>query len=357
VIDASPEFIAALAYSHEALTRIEIDGTEVPMISGSESWDINRNVMHTGSMRIANEYGAADFITTASQVHIFRGVRFLDHSTEYVLTGIGTVQERTKSLQNPAISIQFADHGQYVEDFPLPATFSPSGMTYVQAIQALVEAALPYTPDWWVDPALPATSPPVDAIVNYNTARWSAIQQFAQPIGAMVGPLPSYEPNGIWCIWAVETGQSESVGEFVTGPSGVIIDSSRTASRRDVYNGVSVSWGASDAESGVELVTDSDPSSPTYWSGPWGKKTKSLDNTAITTQAAAITAGQAELAKVKGAQSGVDFQVVYNPLYLPGDVINVRLPDSSLERHVLDTINRGLTGGSMKAETRILGVA
>ena len=358
MLDASEKFISALAYSHQSLTKVLIDGTQMPIVSGSITLDQSRGVLCTGNMRIANEYGIADAITTASRVDIYKGIKFLDRTEEYVLIAQCIVQDATRDdVNNAWRDLVLADHGQFVEDLPLLAPFSPSGMTYVQAIQALITAAVPYTPDWWVDGSVSSASPPADAIVQFNTGRWSAIQQFSQAIGVVVQNVPvDGFPNGVWAIYNVPT-DGDPVHDFYTGAGGVVTGATRTASRREIFNGIAAEWGTSDTEGGIVIVTDDDPSSPTYWDGPWGKKARTLTGAALPTSDAAIAAATVELSKSKGAQSGINFSSVYMPLVQTGDIIGVRLPNTVREKHIIDTITLPLVGGVMTATTRVVGVA
>ena len=127
--------------------------------------------------------------------------------------------------------------------------------------------------------------------------------------------------------------------------------------RRETFNGVRVIW-EHEEDSGVAWATDDDPNSPTYWNGPFGRKTapdQRLDT--INTQEQAEEAAQALLSRFKGKASSVTFESVHNPLVEPFDVITVSATDAVArtvhnENHVLDQISYSLDVGEMTAKTR-----
>ena len=107
------------------------------------------------------------------------------------------------------------------------------------------------------------------------------------------------------------------------------------------------------------FVVDSDPNSPTYWDGPWGKKTvptQRLDT--VTTEEQAIDAAYALLDQYKGKARQIDFKSVHNLLIEPFDVVTVSsYPQGGSraalsEEHVMDAVQYPLMGGVMTAETR-----
>ena len=138
----------------------------------------------------------------------------------------------------------------------------------------------------------------------------------------------------------------------------MLVDRTVKQSRREMFNAVTVTWEGPSA-SGTVFVVDSDPNSPTYWDGPWGKKTaptQRLDT--VTTEEQAIDAAYALLDQYKGKARQIDFKSVHNPLIEPFDVVTVSsYPQGGSraalsEEHVMDAVQYPLMGGEMTAETR-----
>ena len=354
MITASDEFIAALAYSHESLIRVTIDGAVVPVAAGKLSCDWSRNVRRTGSLRVADDPQTPDLvesITTASVVVIEKGIRFLDRSTEYVTVATMMVQDVKRSMLDEYVDIMLSDQGQLVDDYPLVFPWSPEGANVVNAIKSLVEDVLAVAPTWTVDlDAGPAAAVAPDGIMyTAGTSRWNAVNELALTISAQVYA----EVDGTWVIKQIRPGYTPVFSIF-TGPGGVLVDATRSASRRDTFNAVPIEWGTADEVGGIVLVTDSNPTSPTYWDGPWGRKPRSTIKLPVITEEEATAAAVAELQLVTGAQSGLNLATVYNPLLEPGDVIGVTTRGATVEYHVMDVLEYDLLGATMNASTRVV---
>jgi hypothetical protein len=116
---------------------------------------------------------------------------------------------------------------------------------------------------------------------------------------------------------------------------------------------VTVTW-ESPSASGTVFVVDADPNSPTFWDGPWGRKTAPVQRLdTVTSEAQAIEAAYALLDQYKGASRQIDFRSVHNPLIEPFDVVRVQgYARNTPEEHVMDSVAYPLSGGEMSAETR-----
>lgn len=360
MITATDRFIAALAYSHESLLRVTIDGIIAPVSGGSLTCDGTRNVIRSGQMRVAYDPANPDLVagvTTASVCTIEKGIRFLDRTTEYVTVATMRIQDIKSTMQDAYVDVTMSDDGQLVDDYPFIYPWSPtsggSALTVVDAIKEAVEDALPVAPTWIVD--LDAGIDAVDTadglLYAAGTGRWAVITELAALIGAAVYA----DENGEWNIKQIRE-ETVAVTELFTGPAGVLVGASGSASRRDMYNGVAVEWGTTDVPGGIVLVTDDDPSSPTYWLGDWGKRPKRTIKLPLTTDTDAITAATAELVKSKGLQSGLNLSASYNPLLVPNDVIGVKPTNKAREVHVIDSLTYNLAGSIMTANTRVVSV-
>lgn len=361
MITASDKYVAALAYSHESLVRATIDGVVAPVAACNLTIDGTRNVVRTGTLAVAKDPAQPDLvgsITTASRVVLEKGIRFLDGTEEYVTVATMTVQEINRSMGDLAIDLSLSDDGQFVDDLPLIFPWAPvtgsTPLTVVNAIKALVEDALTYTPTWSVDldAALVSMSTASGTLYTAGTGRWATIVELAKLVGAQVFP----DPGNVWCINQIRD-STTPLYDFAAGAGGVLINAAGKASRRDTYNGVAVEWGTTDVQGGIVLVTDNDAGSPTYWDGPWGRRVKPTAKLPLTTSTDAINSATATLAMLKGTQSGLSLSAVYNPLLVPGDVVGVTQPDSVREFHVIDSITYSLIGGTMSANTRVVTVA
>lgn len=354
MIAATAKFKDALSYSHHTLTRVSVDGVQIPLESGTLTMSRTANVRRTASLTLRDDPltpGLLDAITTSSTVVIEKGIEYLDRTTEFVTVGTLQVQEFTTTPVRAAMTVSCSDFGQLVDDYPLVTAWAPvsggAAMTVVNAIKALVDEAVPGTPTWIVS-GVSTTQTTVDgAVYKAGTGRWAAISELAAMIGAAVYP----DADNVWHI-ASAIPVPSPVLDVATGIGGVLVQATTKATRRDTFNGVAIEWGTTDTEGGIVLAVDSNPASPTYWDGPWGRRPKATRKLAVATAAEALAAAQAELAGYKGAQDGIDFQSVYNPLLEPNDVITVTPEPGMQSLHILDQITLPLVGGTMTAQTR-----
>jgi hypothetical protein len=102
------------------------------------------------------------------------------------------------------------------------------------------------------------------------------------------------------------------------------------------------------------IAYDSDPTSPTYWYGPFGQIPRFYSSSFITTTDQASAAASALLVQATGLPYTVSFESVPNPALEGYDVIALEFSDSeNFENHILDRITYALTpDGAMAADTR-----
>lgn len=122
-----------------------------------------------------------------------------------------------------------------------------------------------------------------------------------------------------------------------TGETGVLVSYGKEYTRDKVYNAV-LAFGeyggelADDPQTQVSfLATDTDPLSPTYWDGPYGRvprfqRVGFLPNDGPTAETIVEEAAWATLARSLDFRAGINFESVPNPLLEAGDVIRVIYP-------------------------------
>jgi len=103
------------------------------------------------------------------------------------------------------------------------------------------------------------------------------------------------------------------------------------------------------------VAYDDNPSSVTRWAGPFGQVPRFYDSSFLRTEAQALAAAQAMLARSIGLPYTVDFSMIPNPALEPLDVIGIDVEEpGAWERHVLDTLTIPLIARrSMRATTRM----
>jgi hypothetical protein len=140
------------------------------------------------------------------------------------------------------------------------------------------------------------------------------------------------------------------------GRDGVLIALGRKLSRESVFNAVVANGEQAGASDPVHAVAyDDNPSSVTRWAGPFGQVSRFYDSSFLRTEAQALAAAQAMLARSIGLPYTVDFSMIPNPALEPLDVIGIDVEEpGAWERHVLDTLTIPLIARrSMRATTRM----
>ncbi len=148
------------------------------------------------------------------------------------------------------------------------------------------------------------------------------------------------------------TTTAEAVADFSVGIN--LFDCNRIVTREGAYNAVYVPLTNNAAP--YALAYDSDPSSPTYYNGYYGRKLKRLNIPAATNYTQALGAAQRELQNTLGLINRVRFTAPLNPALDVGDIITLFYFDSSVEIHQIESIQMDLTTWVMTVETNSLNI-
>lgn len=369
MIPSSKTFKDALVTSHKAETRVKVlqpqtdrtylEVATVAVVDGSLTIDGRRNIWRQGSLSLVPQDVYSDplveLINETTRLQIERGVTAPNLVTEWVTIAVVQVTGISQSLSSAAVTVQFMDAALALQEFPLTRPWSPlddqgEKLTSVQAIQHLVEEALWDSPTWVVGDDVSSTQTPPEGTV-FQGARSTAVNELAKGLGAFV----HVRHDGAWEICKSPSG-TDPVASFLTGVNGVLISEEMNRTRQETFNAVPLRWESPEG-GGLVFLVDSDPDSPTYWNGPFGRKPANEQRVdTVTTQEEAIEAAAALLDDFKGFTSVVRFQSVHNPLIEPYDRIEVDVLGSR-EVHVVDTLTLPLSGGQMSCETRKLVVS
>lgn len=151
------------------------------------------------------------------------------------------------------------------------------------------------------------------------------------------------------------------VWSYVEGQDAILLEVGRRQSNELVKNGVVVT--GMNPSSGLPpvrvIVVDDNPSSPTRWGGPFGRRPFFYQSDKIVTVAQATEAGVGQLNEQKGLTEQVSFSIVPNPAMEPSDVVQLvrtksKLPAVGGSPVVVDSFSLDLLGsqGSMAVTCR-----
>lgn len=345
----SDRFLARLAESHTVATQVQLfltDGRVVDLAhtGGSVSVDRSQAIRRTCTVTVADPSliprTAADQLATyGAQLRISRGVEFGDGSSELVPLGLFRLDSVDGDVSEGPVTLQGKDRSAIIADDKFTAPYTATG-TVVGAITALIQRSIPAA-----DIISQITDTPIGSrAFDVEADPWAGAQEIAAAAGAevyanadgsfVIAALPDLlTATPVWAVEATD--------------GGVYISGNRAMSSDGVYNGV-LARGENTADNVPpvsSLATDSDPNSPTYWGGPFGRRPLFYTSSTLTTTNACAAAANLKLAAAKAPNASGDISSLPNPALEPGDVLRVMHEDGSRELHQVSSFSVPLDEG------------
>lgn len=362
----SDAFKTALTRSYTLAVRADLlfdrqrQSTVLKLISGSVTLDRTAEIRGRCDVTIGATglipTGPFDAITPfGAELQLWRGIAFAD-GPELVSLGIFGIQDVNVDSTGGTIRIVGFDRAQAVKDAELESTYVvPAGSNYGSAIRALIDAGVP-----GLEYRFASTDEVTPLLVfadDTDGGRWAKALEMATSIGCDL----YFDGDGRCVLEPVPDPASDPVATFTDGEDGTLVSASKAWSRAQSYNAV-IAYSSNPADSGPParaIVRDLDPTSPTYWDGPFGRKPKRYASPLITTGTQAQSAAAALLRQVLGVAQGVDVSTVPQPHLEPGDIVRVRNASVELDEvNVLDSVTIPLDlGTAMSAGVRARQVA
>lgn len=336
VYPVSDRFLSTLPEPHRVASEVKLwrtDGTveELPHVGGSVTVDRSSAARRTCTVTIDDvtqiPRTALDKLSVyGAYLTVHRGIEFSTDDRELVPLGTfrlddvdGDVHEGPVTLQGKSFEVFLAD-----DNFTAPVTTRGYNLVST-AIGMLVSTSMP---SLVVD-----TTQLADAACGVTTwdvegDRLEAIKEVGQAAGCevycnadgtlVVAPLP--DPLLTLPVW-----------EVAAGERGALIKASRGMTSQGVFNGV-LARGENTEENTPavsSLVVDNDPTSATYWSGPFGHRPKFISSSTLTTTGACTAAATYELMAAKAPNATGDLSTLPNPALECGDVLRVVYEDGT----------------------------
>lgn len=287
-----------------------------------------------------------------TELAISRGIQYPGGLTEWVPLGWFRVDsaQTTRSGQHGATGIQVTarDRSAYIVEDEFTATFASTQATVVAEIRSLMADAMPSHVPGLRDLTGDTTACP--AQVYDQRSRADAIDALATSIGAEFFIAADGTPT----LKKTPTAATAPVWTIDAGIVGVLIEADTSVDRGVIYNGWIVTGERTDGTAGAyALVTDTNVSSSTYWSGPFGRKPGRFSSPVLTSDAQCTSVGTALLARSAAAGWRIDLTAIPNPALDGSDVIVALLPDGRQQFHIVDGLTIPLdVAGAMPVRTR-----
>lgn len=312
----------------------------LPISGGTVTVDATSQVRRTATVKIGRPdlwpVNPADVLSPlGSELQIDFGI-VLGHSVvEWVplIRGVIGDADRERPMVNGdgAITLNLEDRSSKVAEDRLDAPAQTvAGATVVAEITRLIQETLP-----GVTVTDLTGSTQVAPTLDIERERWTdGIEKLADSIGAEVFA----DPLGDFVIRPQPQITDASVWEVRSGRGGILIAKHEKLTRQNVYNRVVAFGQRTDGTPPVRAaVADTDPNSPTYYGGVFGRKPRFYSSPLLTTTQQCIDAATALLERVRGMQASVDLQAIVNPALDAGDVVTVR-DAGQAQNHIIDRV-------------------
>lgn len=333
----SDRFLARLAESHTVATQVQLfltDGRVLDLehTGGSVTVDRSNAVRRTCTVTVANpalipRTPSDQLATYGARLRVSRGVEFADGSQELVPLGLFRLDSVDGDVNEGPATLQGKGLEAVVQDDKFTEPYTATG-TVVGAVTALIQRSIPAADVV----SLIVDTPIGSRAFDVEADAWAGAQEIAAAAGAevyanadgvfVIATLPDlFTATPVWAIEATE--------------GGVYISANRGMSSERVYNGVLARGeNTSDGIAPVSaLAIDNDPNSPTYWSGPFGRRPLFYSSSTLASVNACTQAANLKLVSGKAPNASGDVSSLPNPALEPGDVLRLMHQDGTRELH------------------------
>lgn len=373
---ASDAFARIIAGSHQLATRVDVLFDRVvvaeglAVVDGSISYDRTAARLASLECTIADPLriptAATDQLTPYGyELRVWRGItipeRFGDvltdengdpltdengskltdengyraASTELLALGTFPIQRSYVDAVDYVTRVSAVDRSQLVSDARFEDDYQiAAGTNYATAIEDLISdgvSGLTY-----LFPSVTYTTPVLTFSAQED--RWEAAQRMARSIGHEI----LFDGLGRCVLRPEPTFDTEPVATIAVGSN--MLSAAVSLDREPAYNRViAFSVNASTGDQYRGVATDDDPQSPTYYSGPFGKKPRFYYSEFLASDAQATSAAEAVLASNLGVAKMIDFSAVPDPRLECSDVVRITCADLSVDDlHIIDRLTIGL---------------
>lgn len=355
------------SYVRQASTRVAVAdiyqiGSSVPLVSdlpvnsGEIHCDRTADHRRTAFVVIPSEdmiglFKSGAFDVRLVEIHIRAGIDYGPFK-ELIPQGVFRISKLSWNDSDQSLRIDLIDRSlllkRYFHSYQVSYAGANIRDVIIGAIQAVGLADVEFDdPGWQFNYYLPGST-------TFDQSTLDMFKKLLQILGADGG----FDQRGTYKVHRVpfvDGGSNPQDAVFTVDASetGVLIEAQRSTTLDNIWNFIAV-YGSNDANGkpvyGAAL--DLDPSSKTYYNGPFGRAQKVIHNSEIKDAATANLVAFMELKNSTGATESLSLELVPNPALDAGDLIVVSFLDGTNELHMINSFTLPLAGGSMRIETR-----
>ncbi len=359
----SSAFVATLKQSHTMVTKCELWTGLGTYIMDLDIYGGQVNVQDSAirrytQMELGDPSGdltpasATDLLAPyGNEFRVFRGLVLSTGTEELVPLGRFPVSSFVLYDSGGGFTIVLygSDYARSVGRAKLPNDYQiAAGTNFGTAIQSLISYRRPSTV--FNFESIVATTPTM--VISAGADPWEQAQKMAEACGCEL----FFDVLGVCTLKSVpDPDADDPIWTYDEGSEATILYLDKHMTNDDTFNHV-VRTGEHTSNS-VPVrgeAVDDNPTSPTYYLGPYGDVVDYQSSQLITTSGQALAAAQADLNKSKGAVEDVSFNAIVNPAHDIDDVIAIKRAFSKIDNtYVIDRITVPLTpDASMSVSTR-----
>lgn len=270
-----------------------------------------------------------------NEIALWRGIRFIDDTVELCPLGIFGIQEafETATPAGPAITVNGSDRSKRLDVILTHGLSFAAATSFAFVLAALADAS-GVTFSKFFDPIVFSTLTPV-LVFHAGDNIWEQIQTAASSLGCWA----YFDEVGTFTVVPVPDPDGQPIDWVYAHGAGATFDD--TARRLALEDGSQRAYSHAIVESTVQATGafiradafDTDPSSPTYVSGPFGDRAIKDDSVGafITTQAQGDASAAALLRRNYGLLERATMRTLPNPALTGGDILQVTDPNTDTD--------------------------
>lgn len=271
------------------------------------------------------------YAPAGNEVRVWRGIQ-LPSGPELVPIITGGIYRAVSTDDNQGLQLELDvyDRSRKVAENQWTAPYTiAAGTNLGTAIQGLITDRLTGVGTVTFNFVATTTTTPLTVLgAGAGSDPWSDAVALARSGGYEL----LFDPLGICVLRSVPDPLTSPVDwAYVEGSTSTFSRVVREMTREQTYNGVlAVGENVGSVAAVSSLVWDTNPASPSYYLGPFGKRPTTIKSPLITTVSQAQAAAQAELTKNLGATEVLTLTNAANPAHDLYDVVTVQRTPSQL---------------------------
>lgn len=346
----SATFRAALRQSHAVVTRADILRGGVVIASGVpiESGAVDVDVTATSRRRcqvtiVADPSYVPSLVPSATgvlsvfgnEIALYRGLRTPSGFSEVLPLGVFRIEEVETLSRGPVtVAVSGYDRASSVAEsrFERVQKIDAGTNLYDAIVQGFVDIMPGLT--YRFAPLSGVTVP--KSVAQVGDDPWAFYSRMATDNGYEL----FFDPDGALRLRSVvDPTSATAVFEYVDGADSTMVEVANRTSGKPAYN----KWIVSGENSGLTervavpraTAQDTNPASPTFYGGPFGKRPRFYKSQFITKQAQAVAVANAFKAREHGGTTLSRWSAIPNPAHEGGDVVRLASTKLAIDSNVV----------------------